>query len=661
MTTSHRCGLVWAAGAVLALAGGTRAGGPAAVRAVVGEAGLDALTVAGADVLGDGAFVLEKVVFRDEDGRTRLGEKTCRLAADGRVVRRTYPWGTIACEYAPKPGRCDLAVTVENASKATLQELWSRPLSLKLGTRRRRPRARTNIGAPSVLALPFDAGVLAAVNPDIDRPLHLGLGRPRGKDAAMPIQLRAGGDRMIYDRLGMSRPIPPGGKDTYRLSLRFGPADGDAHALAEDVYAAFAAAHPPKLDWADRRPICRVFVSGGVPEARAIRNLARGEAFEPSPAPEAFRTRMMDSVARAVYACRQIDAQGIVVWDIEGDVVPQITYVGDPRMTRFLNPAMDAVADEYFRAIRDGGLRCGVCIRPTQVVHAKSKGKLVHSYTDARDPFLAMDAKIAYAKKRWGCSLFYIDTNYFWRPRGPEKKWSAGMIVADVWRRLHARHPDVLLIPEHNYCEYWAVTAPYNEMDLGYAGVPGWVRRMYPEAFCVAVVEDADPHEHWDRLVRLGREGDCLMTFTYGITRNARAIRDARTEGKLLDAGAPEKVASAAPPELVAMLRDEALAVRFHAARRLGEVRAPLAVEALIARVRDGDEHWLVRKNAVLALGELKAAAATEALGAVLNNRKADLAHFATRALKRISTVVTPTQLDDTDPADDGLGPLELP
>ena len=50
------------------------------------------------------------------------------------------------------------------------------------------------------------------------------------------------------------------------------------------------------------------------------------------------------------------------------------------------------------------------------------------------------------------------------------------------------------------------------------------MRRVYPKAFCVPVVEDADPHENHDLLVQMVRDGDCLMTFIYGMSRNAQAI-----------------------------------------------------------------------------------------------------------------------------------------
>ena len=486
---------------------------------------------------------------------------------------------------------------------------------------------------------------------------RVALGRAAAGAATTPVEVRAGGDRMVYDELYMRRPVEPGKSDTYRLSLRFGPAGSDPHDLGADVYRAFAAKHPPVLDWPDRRPIVRLFVSGGLATEHVLAYYRRGMKGALPKASIRYRDRVLEKLGHAVYAAGKIDAQGIVIWDIEGDAMPHpTTYIGDPRLTAVLNPRMDGVADTYFEKIRAAKLRCGVCIRPSHLVYDKARHRMMQSFGAAKAPFEELDAKIVYCKRRWGCTLFYIDTNYFWRPRGKGGAWTAGMIAMDVWRRLAARHPKCLLIPEHNYMEYWACTAPYNEMDLGYKGVPAWVRRVYPKAFGVAVVEDADPHEHWDVLVRVIREGDCPMTFLYGLTRIARAIANAYVEAKFLDQGTPAKLRGAKAPALLAALKDADLRTRFCAADMLGAHKAPGVADALIARVADAKEHWLVRKNAILALGRLKATRATPILGAMLKNKQADLAHFATLALKDVSKVVTPSGLADDEPK---LEPLE--
>ncbi|MFO7869913.1 MAG: discoidin domain-containing protein [Kiritimatiellia bacterium] len=59
-----------------------------------------------------------------------------------------------------------------------------------------------------------------------------------------------------------------------------------------------------------------------------------------------------------------------------------------------------------------------------------------------------MSRKIEYARKRWGCTIFYVDTNGIHRPVGEEQKFKWTLLDNHIWRELHRRHPDVLLIPE---------------------------------------------------------------------------------------------------------------------------------------------------------------------------------------------------------------------
>ena len=59
-----------------------------------------------------------------------------------------------------------------------------------------------------------------------------------------------------------------------------------------------------------------------------------------------------------------------------------------------------------------------------------------------------MSRKIQYAKENWGCTLFYIDTNGVQRPVGEDQKIKWTLLDNHIWRDLHKRHPDVLLIPE---------------------------------------------------------------------------------------------------------------------------------------------------------------------------------------------------------------------
>jgi len=187
-----------------------------------------------------------------------------------------------------------------------------------------------------------------------------------------------------------------------------------------------------------------------------------------------------------------------LTWDIEGQEYPHaISYLGDPRS---LPPEMESVADEYFKVFADAGLRTGVTIRP-QVPVRTAYGSNVQQI-GAADPAMALDAKLSYAKKRWGCTLFYVDSNG--DPNVP--------FPAEIFIRLSERHPDILLIPEHENAQYYTASAPYRCYgNLKQLGTPEAVRRIYPQAFSCVAVAHADPAPVKDRLVEDVRRGDILI------------------------------------------------------------------------------------------------------------------------------------------------------
>src|SRR5207248_254797 len=67
---------------------------------------------------------------------------------------------------------------------------------------------------------------------------------------------------------------------------------------------------------------------------------------------------------------------------------------------------MNAI-DEYFEKFRQAGLRVGVCLRPQQITMVG--GKPVQGAANNQQAAQVLKDKLAYAKKRWGCTLFYID------------------------------------------------------------------------------------------------------------------------------------------------------------------------------------------------------------------------------------------------------------
>jgi len=121
---------------------------------------------------------------------------------------------------------------------------------------------------------------------------------------------------------------------------------------------------------------------------------------------------------------------------------------------------------------------------------------------DTADPAANLSAKIAYAKRRWGCTLFYVDSNG--DPNVP--------IDASIFRRVAIVHPDVLLMPEHKNAQYYACTAPFHSLSHhGVASTPEAVRAIYPGAFGVIFAPEGPIDERRADLLAAVRRGDILM------------------------------------------------------------------------------------------------------------------------------------------------------
>ncbi|HUU21261.1 MAG TPA: HEAT repeat domain-containing protein, partial [Phycisphaerae bacterium] len=414
--------------------------------------------------------------------------------------------------------------------------------------------------------------------------------------------------------------------------LRLAPAESDPLVVARDICEAYAKAFPMTLKWPDRRPIVWMFPAGGEKNPDPIEWVGNAPKMrQPGPVDEEFRRLTMAKTGAIIAAAKAVDAQGVIIWEIEGTAIPAITYVGDPRLTCWLNPKMDAVADEMFRKMGDAGLRYGVCLRPSRVVYNKARNALQHTYENAEDPFAELDAKLEYARKRWGCTLFYVDTCGVNRPRGGGRRPVWGLISPEDWRRLSEKHADVLVIPEFGSPATYPYIAPYSELRMGSLGSPDLVHACWPEAFGVLSRQDDDAVERHEVFVRATLNGDVILGHA-GDARTQAGINHSRAEAALLKAGAPDLPAGAA--ELTALLTSPDAKVRYSAARKLGEAKAASAVEALMKML--GDQDWLARKSAVVALGEIGDARAVGPLEALLKDHAAYMDWVAARALAKI-------------------------
>jgi hypothetical protein len=350
----------------------------------------------------------------------------------------------------------------------------------------------------------YGSGALALVDEDL-RPLMAGfpfaVDRP-GPMRVFPLRINTGRDPTYPDFYPeINRAIAPGKSDAYRFTLRFGAPVTKPYQFAPDAYERLKLAYPAQLNWKDRRPIASLILAtastgwqsnprGWLLDSSIDVNTIRGRKL--------LRERVMAWADGSIAIMKRMNAQGMITWDIEGEQYSHpTTYIGDPRLVSRLAPEMDSIADEYFKRFRDAGFRVGVCIRP-QEIQINGSNLLQR---DAGDPDEIMLAKIAYARERWGATLFYVDSNG--DPGNP--------MPPDVFARIAKQNPDVLLIPEQQTLGYFGSTAPYRELRSGWAAAPALARQLYPAGFAVINTADGDISGQRDQLRRAAAQGDVLM------------------------------------------------------------------------------------------------------------------------------------------------------
>jgi hypothetical protein len=256
-----------------------------------------------------------------------------------------------------------------------------------------------------------------------------------------------------------------------------------------------------QVHWPDRRPIGVLFLAS---DYHSSASNPRGWFNEKSlnitgtNGSETFRRALTEYTDRSLEILKRTGAQGVIVWDLEGEQFPhKTTFIGDPRLLNRLAPEMDAMADEFFQRLRDAGLRVGVTIRPQQLIFDNGGPRQTQVLNLAK----ILREKIAYARQRWGATLFYLDSNY--SALRPDELWQL--------RRVAREFPDVLLIPEHHYPLYGSFSAPYISMQKGDdpTAWARWRRRFVPGSF--QAVDISDCAADWVKITAAQSRGDILL------------------------------------------------------------------------------------------------------------------------------------------------------
>jgi hypothetical protein len=496
---------------------------------VVGARGLDSLSFNGQSLLGSpesGELQPQKSIFRAVlDAflpRSSSGVATPNKRPD--TIDLSFPWGRISCAYRKQVDRLTMNIEVSNTSAKAVNEFSLRLMEMNFprvpdggtleagmfGFGFKGPEWPLNRWPPSIPSVADPRFVVPIVRADFGTgalnfcsdDLESSVGIPHTTNppdcTRYPLVITCGG-------------IKPGEAKTFNVSLRFGRAGSDTQELSRDVLERYARKYPFQLNWTDRRPIGAIFLAGA--QINSATNPRRWSFnagnidVSTEEGRKSFREALLRLADYAISALKRTNAQGMITWDPEGEEFLGACYYGDPSLVSRLAPEMEfkgnngkSVIDEYFEKFRAARLKVGVCIRPQPIMMVDNKP--VHQEAEDERALQGLKEKIAYAKKRWGCTLFYVDSTA-----------TAGRsLYPDVFKKVADAHPDVLLIPENESMRYFVYSAPLNSyVHRKITSTPAGARMVYSKAFSVLMASDGDRPEDHEALVDAVRRGDILL------------------------------------------------------------------------------------------------------------------------------------------------------
>ena len=529
-----------------------RTPGPALVQSPASKQGLN--FVVGVHGLDSLSFNEQSLLSSPESGELRLQKSVFRAVLDALLpgsssragtpnkkadtIDLSYPWGRISCSYGKEDDKITMKIEISNTSSESLNELSIRLMELNFP---RIPNGGTleagmfgfGFKGPEWPLGQSPASIPTVADPRFVVPLvHLDYGTGAlnlcSDDAECAVNVPYSTNflaRTSYPLVITCSDIKPGVTKAFNVSLRFGPAGARIQDLSGDVLERYAGKYPFQVNWNDHRPIGAMFLAG--PQINVASNPRRwivnfGDIdITNDKGKAAFRAALLKLADNSVQVLKDIGAQGMITWDPEGEEFLGACYYGDPRLVPSLAPEMEfkndgakSVIDEYFEKFRAAGLKVGVCIRPQAI--AMVDGKPVHQAADDEHAAQILRERIAYAKQRWGCTLFYVDST----------ATVSGSLNPDVFKAVADAYPDVLLIPENESMRYFAYSAPLNSyVHHRVTSTPAGARMVYPKAFSVLMAPDGDRPEDHHALVSAVRRGDILLFNGWYHSDGAKKIK----------------------------------------------------------------------------------------------------------------------------------------
>ena len=447
----------------------------------------------------------------------------------------TFSWGSISTQFVQSGDTLNVIVTETNNASSGIYfdgaEIY--PFALHFpaepaGFYGYTQYANTTTD-PGISVADFGRGVVTAVLPDETKALYTGW-KNAGASTYTPIMTSTAPDGLAIFLPHTDLPLAPGSTMSYTLSLRFTPEGTGANVT--DATTSFATTYPSKMTWADKRILGTAYLasspanSGDITQPGGFPTNPR-RYFNDSTVDvttgaglQSFQDRMLAQAAAQVSNAKNLNAQGVITWDIEGEQYPQSTsYVCSPDQIASVAPEMESVIkdsaspfygqkldDAYFKTMTNAGLRVGVCLRP-QVFTLGANGTASQVMLSTNTAIIAnLEAKAKVANSRWGATVFYVDSVV---------DVNGGTLDPAIFQQVAADLPALLFIPEEFTTRYYAYTAPfYSFIFHTTTGTAASVYSVYPNAFGANLVNDVSAGTlaaYTPQLTAAVEHGDILM------------------------------------------------------------------------------------------------------------------------------------------------------
>ncbi len=470
-------------------------------------------------------------------GQYGWGENNNGASWNSQTNTETYDftWGTISTQFVQNGNNLDIVVKETNFGSSGIifdgAEIF--PLALHFPQDPRGFNGYTQYAItttdPGISAADFGSGVVTAVVPNESVPMYGGWLNV-GSATYAPLMTTTAPSGMATFLPQVNAPVQPGTSLTYTVSLRFTP-EGTAANVA-DAQASFAQTYPSQMTWTDKRIIGTAYLAsspagngdvtqpGGYPtNPRRYYNDTTVDITTPTGL-KTFQNRILAQAANNVTNARNMNAQGVITWDLEGEEYPQTTsYVCSPDQIAAVAPEMESTIsdttsafygqkldDAYFKTMTNAGLRVGLCLRPQAFTLGSNSTASQVTLSTNQAIIANLEKKARFANTRWGATLFYVDSTV---------NAAGGTLDPAIFQQVATDLPSFLFIPEESTTRYYAYTAPfYSFIFHTTTGTPASVYSVYPKAFGANLVNDVASGtlaQYTPQLTDSVADGDILM------------------------------------------------------------------------------------------------------------------------------------------------------